>query len=166
MTPARSAIPRVLQSRNVDLYEELRRVVEALNSGGVRYALVGGLAVSIYASPRATEDIDLLVAGDDLDTAISTLQAQGFRVAGSPLDVARGRIRIHRLLKCEGPDLVPIDLLVPGDIEIGRLLDERNVIAWEGRRTPVVSVAGLRALKKLRGSAQDRADLEALGPET
>jgi len=29
----------------------------------------------------------------------------------------------------------------------------------------VVGFEGLRALKRLRGSAQDQADLEALGPE-
>ena len=57
----------------MDLYEEFRRIVEALNGRRVRYALVGGLAVAIYAGPRATEDVDLLVAVDDLESTIATL---------------------------------------------------------------------------------------------
>jgi hypothetical protein len=39
-------------------------------------------------------------------------------------------------------------------------------IAWEGERLSIMSLAGLRILKWLRGFAQDVADLEALGPES
>ena len=52
----------MLHSTSVlDLYAELRRIVAALDAAGVPYALAGGLAVSIYTTPRATEDIDLLM---------------------------------------------------------------------------------------------------------
>lgn len=155
----------MLQSRRMDLYEELHRIVAALNARGVRYALIGGLAVAIYAAPRATEDVDLLVAESDLETTIATLSQLGFVTTGAPIDIARGRVRIHRLLKFEGSNLVPVDLLVSGDSEIAGLLDERNIVDWEGQRTAVVTVQGLRTLQRLRGSAQDRADLDALGPE-
>jgi hypothetical protein len=150
----------------VDLYEELRRIVQGLNERQVRYAVVGGLAVSIYATPRATEDVDLLIASSDLDAAVGTLTAIGFRLAGQPMDVARGRLRIQRLIKTEGTDLVPVDLLLPMDRDLARLLDDVRVVDWRGESAAVVSVAGLRALKQLRGSTQDRADLEALGPDT
>lgn len=141
-------------------------MIGALNAGRVRYALAGGVAVSIYASPRATEDVDFLVAGDDLDTTVSLLSDLGFRVAGAPMDVAGGRLRIHRLLKFDGAALLPVDLLIPQDPALGRLVDERSVVDWEGEQVAIVTVDGLRTLKRLRGSAQDRADLEALGPET
>jgi hypothetical protein len=39
-----------------DLARELRDVAAALDRAGVAYALAGGLAVSIYAAPRATQD--------------------------------------------------------------------------------------------------------------
>ena len=149
----------------MDLYEELRRIVQGLNRREVRYAVVGGLAVSIYATPRATEDVDLLIASADLNAAVSTLTAIGFRLAGQPMDVARGRLRIQRLIKTEGTDLVPVDLLMPMDRDLARLLDDVSVVDWRGESASVVTVAGLRVLKQLRGSAQDRADLEALGPE-
>ena len=63
-------------------------------------------------------------------------------------------------------DLVPVDLLVPNDATLAALLTDRNTITWEDERLSIVSLAGLRTLKKLRGSAQDVADLEALGPES
>ncbi|MBI4254389.1 MAG: nucleotidyltransferase family protein, partial [Candidatus Rokubacteria bacterium] len=76
----------------LDLYTELRRIAEALDAGGIPYALAGGLAVSIYTTPRATEDIDLLIARGDLDRAVSALQPAGFRPAGRPMPVAGGRL--------------------------------------------------------------------------
>jgi hypothetical protein len=150
----------------MDLYAEFKRIVGALNTEGIRYALAGGLAVSVYAAPRATVDIDLLIAGEDADRAVRAVSALGFRVAGRPMEVARGRLRIQRLIKTEGADLVPLDLLIPVDAELVGLLDDRSVVDLHGELATVVSDRGLRILKRLRGSTQDRADLEAMGPES
>ena len=149
----------------LDLYAELRRVVEALDSAGIPYALAGGLAVAIYATPRATEDIDLLLAREHLGLAIARLERLGFRPAGVPMRVAGGRLDIQRLIKIEGSDLLPVDLMLPSDPELDGILSDRRGIEWEGQPIWVVSATGLRRLKRLRGSAQDVADLEALGPE-
>lgn len=130
------------------------------------YALCGGLAVSIYAAPRATQDIDLLVAREDLDRAVNALRAIGFEPAGRPMPVAGGRLEIQRLIKIAGADILPVDLLLPGDPDLARLLADRVSVPWEGRRLGIVTLEALRVLKRLRGSAQDRADLEALGGES
>ena len=150
----------------LDLHAELRGIVKALNAAEIPYALVGGLAVSIYAVPRATEDVDLLLARENWARTVERLQALGFRRAGEPMSVAAGRLDIQPLIKIEGTDLVPVDLLVPNDPALAALLADRNAIAWEEERLSIVSLAGLRILKQLRGSAQDVADLEALGPES
>jgi hypothetical protein len=55
---------------------------------------------------------------------------------------------------------------VPNDPALAALLADRSSIAWEDEHLSIVSLAGLRILKRLRGSAQDLADLEALGPES
>jgi hypothetical protein len=44
----------------LDLARELCGIVAALDGAGATYALAGGLAVSIYPTPRATQDIDFL----------------------------------------------------------------------------------------------------------
>jgi hypothetical protein len=72
------------------LITELRRIVEAFDAAGVVYALAGGLAVSIYAAPRATQAIDILTAVSDLDRVITPLGRAGFRTAGRPMTVAGG----------------------------------------------------------------------------
>jgi hypothetical protein len=149
----------------LDLYAELRRVVEAFDAASVSYALAGGLAVSIYTTPRATQDIDVLVAREALDGAIRALEAIAFRRAGPAMQVAGGRLHIQRLIKIEGTDVLPVDLLVPNDRGLTALLADRTSMPLEGSEIWVVGLTALRALKRLRGSALDRADLEALGPE-
>ena len=140
--------------------------MEALDAAGIAYALVGGLAVSIYATPRATEDVDILITRGDLSRAVERLASLNFKRAGAPMSVAGGRLEIQRLIKIEGTDLVPLDLLVPNDAGLASILTDRQSIEWQENRLSIVSLAGLRALKRLRGSSQDRADLEALGPES
>jgi hypothetical protein len=149
----------------LDLHAEMRGIVMALDTAGIAYALVGGLAVSIYAAPRATEDVDLLLGREQLRPAVESLTSLGFRRVGAPMSVAGGRIEIQRLIKIDGSDLVPVDLLIPNDPALAAILAGRESVLWEGGRLSIVSIAGLRTLKRLRGSAQDLADLEALGPE-
>jgi len=58
----------------LDLQAELRGIVQALDAAGIAYALVGGLAVSIYATPRATEDVDILPSSDWRRSALGGLE--------------------------------------------------------------------------------------------
>lgn len=149
----------------LDLYVELHRIAEALDAAGVAYALAGGLAVSIYTTPRATEDIDLLIRRQDLDRAVRAVEPLGFRLGGQPMHVAEGRMVIQRLLKVEGADLLPLDLLMPVDAALAVLLADRQRQVVEGWPLEIVGIRALRTLKRLRNSALDRADLEALGPD-
>jgi hypothetical protein len=150
----------------LDLTQELQAIAAALDGAGIAYALAGGLAVSIYSTPRATQDIDLLVAVVDVNRAAAVLGPLGFRVAGRAMRVAGGRMDIQRLLKIDGTDLLPLDLLLPVDAALAEILAARTEVTWEGTRLWIVNLPGLRTLKRLRDSTQDRADLEALGPDS
>ena len=52
----------------LDLFDELKTLIAALEAEPVDYAVCGGLAMAIHALPRATIDIDLLIRSDDLPT--------------------------------------------------------------------------------------------------
>ena len=52
----------------MDLLEELKKLTQKLDQSGIDYALCGGLALAIYAKPRATLDIDMMVQQDDFST--------------------------------------------------------------------------------------------------
>ncbi len=64
--------------------DRLRRVVEALNSAGIPYAIVGGNAVQHWVSQvdesvvRNTRDVDVVLNREDLPRAIAVLQTKGF----------------------------------------------------------------------------------------
>lgn len=148
-----------------DLFEEFRSVVHALGSAGIPYAICGGIAMSIHATPRATIDIDLLAPPDAIARIVDALSPLGFvRRERIPTRLAAGAVVMHRLTKIVpgDPDVLVLDVIEvrPGATEAAWLT--RTHAGWEGQPVTVVSRAGLIGLKRLRGSVQDAADIAAL----
>ena len=56
----------------------LTLVSRAFKKSRVRYAVIGGVAVSLRSTARATQDLDFLVHGDDLANADARLRALGY----------------------------------------------------------------------------------------
>lgn len=148
----------------LDLYEEFRLVVTELERAKIEYALCGGLAVSIYAEPRATVDLDFMVMGEDLNKLRSIVQPLGFNIPHPPMDLSGGKVVIHRLTKVEsdGGDHVILDLIIADREPLKRIFESRQQMKWEAVPLWVVSREGLIELKRLRGSTQDLADIEKL----
>src|SRR5919201_3361163 len=67
-----------------DLFAEQRvaatvaAAASALDEADLAYALMGGLASSVYGRPRATDDIDLLVKPTEAKRALEVLGEAGF----------------------------------------------------------------------------------------
>lgn len=61
------------------LGKQIAQIVSALNDTGVRFALIGGLALAPHKVIRATQDVDLLVDADDADTIDRTVTTIGYR---------------------------------------------------------------------------------------
>lgn len=61
------------------LGKQLAQVVSALNRDGIRFALIGGLALASHKVIRATQDIDLLIEADDADRVDRLAVAVGYR---------------------------------------------------------------------------------------
>ena len=55
---------------NMDLLNELKKISLKLDQAGIDYALCGGLAIAIYAKPRATLDIDMMILPDFLSPSL------------------------------------------------------------------------------------------------
>jgi len=51
----------------MDLLTELTDLIKVLDENEIDYALCGGLALAVYAKPRATLDIDIMVMPDSVD---------------------------------------------------------------------------------------------------
>jgi hypothetical protein len=147
----------------LDLIEELRGLVDALDRAGVEFAVCGGLAVAIHVRPRATLDVDLLVPREALAGAREVAGTRGYAIEAGPMIVSGGAVEIHRLSKPDPDtgDLLSLDLLIVTPA-LRSAWETRERVTWEYGSVPVVSRAGLVAMKRLRGSGQDLDDIRAL----
>ncbi len=61
------------------LLPDFRDLLASFGDAGVEYALVGGYAVAFHARPRATKDVDIVLAGDppNLECAVRALSSFG-----------------------------------------------------------------------------------------
>ncbi len=77
-----------------DLQAELDAVTAALDASQIEYAICGALALAVHGHPRATKDIDVLVAPSRTwrDRRVSVVSRAGLttmkRLAGRPQDLA------------------------------------------------------------------------------
>ena len=147
----------------MDLYQEMKTVIAALEADGIPYALCGGLAMAVHRFPRATMDIDLMIEETALERAKQIAQRLGFAIDAGLMVFAKGAVKIHRLTKIdpEFADALPLDLLLVTP-ELRAIWNSRDTVAWEGGTLSVVSRVGLIKLKKLRHSGQDQDDIKHL----
>ena len=98
----------------LDLFEEFSSLVVTLNQAEIRYALCGGMAMAVHGVPRATEDIDLLIHGDELEETLSVVRDVGYSIRSESMKFARGIIRIERVAKVDSEtgDMLVLDLLL------------------------------------------------------
>lgn len=146
-----------------NLYDEFRRVIVGLDEHNIEYALCGGMAMAIYDRPRTTVDIDLVILSESLNEVMSLAAGLGYSIRGLDMTFAQGAVEIRRISKInkETGHVLSLDLLLVTP-EIRQVWDSRVKAAWEGRSLWVVSRDGLIALKRMRGSLQDHADISAL----
>jgi hypothetical protein len=147
----------------LDIYEELRRLVELLEAERIDYALCGGLAMAVHGQPRATIDIDLLILSESSERLIAAAATLDYLIRGMDMSFAKGVIEIRRVSKIdpESGDLLSLDLLLVTP-PILPVWESRIEASWEGGQLKVVSPDGLIALKRLRGSGQDLDDIQKL----
>ena len=149
-----------------DLYDELSALIFRFERDNVPYALCGGMAMAVHGCVRATEDIDLLVPPEGLERALTAARAAGFDIGSPPATFAGGAVIMHRVSKAEpgAGDLLVLDLLVVTPATAA-IWDSRIRADWEHGTLTVLSSDGLIALKSLRNSLQDRADIARLRGE-
>jgi hypothetical protein len=147
----------------MDILDELKKLIVKLNQEKIEYALCGGLAMAIYALPRATLDIDILIEASSLEAARRAVHDLGFTLEAAPMEFHGGKILIRRVSKIEpgtGETLM-LDLLIVTP-EVTSAWDSRTKVEWEHGDISAVSPEGLILLKTFRRSGQDQDDIDYL----
>ncbi len=147
----------------MDLLVELARIVKAFDENKIDYALCGGLALAVYAKPRATLDIDIMVQADFIGKIKKKAEELGFTVHAAPMKLKGGTVQIHRMTKFDDElgEHLSLDLLVVTP-ETKLSWDSRITVEWEEGTLKVLSPKGLIQLKSLRNSGQDKDDIKYL----
>jgi predicted nucleotidyltransferase len=135
-----------------------------LNEAGIRYVIVGGLAVIRHGAVRATKDVDAAVAMDAENLARLDALLQRWAATnpdGSPLRtrlLAPGSVLALRTRHC----LVDIlsEQLLPGPFD--DVLGRADIKRIDGVEAPICSLADLVAMKRATGRGSDELDLERL----
>jgi hypothetical protein len=146
------------------MHSDFKELLSTLNAHRVKYLVVGAYAVSIYAQPRATKDLDILVKADaENGNAVFAALAQ----FGAPLDgLTSADFAEPGPFFRMGREPVGVDLLtaIPG-VEFDAAWQRRveDVVDEAGNlRASFISREDLIAAKLASGRPQDLADVDAM----
>jgi len=144
----------------VSLGRFLTTVVGLLDEAGVPYMLTGSLAAAYYASPRATQDVDVVIEVDDpsLERLVEGMLLEGYYVdVGAAREALRSRGQFNAIDPESG---WKVDLIVRknrpfSEVEFRR----RRSVELFGVEVSLTSLEDL-AIAKLEWSKLDDSELQ------
>lgn len=153
----------------------IEQVLTALNAAGVRYLVVGGVAVVLHGHLRTTADLDLVVSLDPANArrAVEAVGALGYRPR-APVPAVRFADAAERAawisekgltvfsLWSERTPTLELDLFVREPFDFEQAWARRVTVPLDTTTATVVSLEDLLALKREAKRPQDLADVEAL----
>lgn len=157
-------------------YDSVSTIFRNLNNAGVKYLVVGGLAVVAHGYLRFTADIDLMVELDPTNAAnaIRVFKAMGYTPrAPVPIEDFSDPQKRHIWTKEKGMKVLSLFSPDRPDTEIDLFVDEplnfhqaiANAVLFEladDIALPVCSLADLIKLKRIAGRPQDLLDIQKL----
>jgi len=151
----------------VSLAAFLGKVVEILDEAGVPYMLTGSLASAYYAVPRATQDLDVVIAAEELgiERVVQGLLSAGCYVdRDGAVEAWRTRGQFNAIDPESG---WKVDLIVRRDRTYSRIeFERRERASLLGVEVPVASLEDVLIAKlewgRLGGSALQRRDVVQL----
>jgi predicted nucleotidyltransferase len=145
----------------MDLPPDFNDLLVAFASERVECLIVGGYAVAFHARPRATKDLDILLAGDaaNLDRA-----ARALELFGAPATVVTA---VRSLKPTEiaylGQPPLRIDLLREIDgVDTPGVFARAQAASWGGVAVKIIALDDLIANKRAAGRPQDLIDADLL----
>ena len=141
---------------------EFQQIIAALAAAGLRFVIVGGVAMRLQGSAHITDDIDFVVARDpaNLEALIKALAPYHPSLRGAPpglpffWDVRTLKNIMNITLTT---DLGSVDLLgEPAGVEsFHQLWDDATTLDLDGLPVRVASIPALIAMKRAAGRRKD-----------
>jgi len=143
----------------IDVLGGTKRLTAALEQGGYAYVIGGALALSYWALPRATVDIDITI---DVEPINLPELLRVLREAGCEVDEERAIRAAERGDFCARIDGVRIDVFLVGSDLVDEALQRRVRVPFAGSHVWIMSAEDVLLLKTLFGRTKDFADMERL----
>jgi hypothetical protein len=138
-----------------------KELLSIFNDGKVKYLVIGGYAVIMYAEPRYTKDIDLWVEAnaENARAVFGALRLFGAPLAGMTEDDFANEGIFYQM----GSPPVRVDILmsIPG-LTFDEAWQQRNIVDFEGVAVPFISRQHLIISKRAFGRPQDLIDADLL----
>jgi hypothetical protein len=143
------------------MISDFKEILKIFNANQVRYLIIGGYAVSEYAEPRYTKDLDIWIDASDENSErvfsslkefgapLSQLTSSDFSQEGNFYQMGRPPIRIDILMSIEG-------------LLFNQAWKNRNTVLFFDEQINLISLDDLIIAKKSAGRPQDLIDLENL----
>ena len=154
---------------------DFQTIFKELNSFGIDYLVVGGLAVNFHGVPRMTYDIDLMILlePENILKLVTKLTQWGYKpkIPVDPRDLADETKRSSWILEkgmkalnfySETLPIGEIDILIDTPIPYEELKGRAIKVELQDEKIPTISIHDLIELKLRAGRKQDLADVEHL----
>lgn len=158
-----------------DVVNPYRELFQAMNDAGIRYLVVGGVAVNLHGYSRFTGDLDVLVALDhtNLDRLGRLMEERGF-TQRLPIDVRllSDRKQVQQWITDKGLTAYTfinakmpqfsLDVLAGASLDFDTFEQRKAVITAEDLPIPVISIDDLIGMKRKANRQKDIEDIAAL----
>ena len=139
-------------------------IFKRFNDEGIRYLVVGGLAMNLLGVPRATYDIDILIdlEDDNIQALMKLMKEWGFKPK-VPVDVmdfadrskrdewiAKKNMKAFNLVNAKWA-LSEIDIIIDAPIAYVEARKRARKMSVHGVAIPVISIDDLIKMKKAAG---------------
>lgn len=150
-------------------------IFKRFNEEGIRYLVVGGLAMNLLGVPRVTYDIDVLIdlENDNIRALMSLMKEWGFKPK-APVNVmdfadrskreewiATKHMKAFNLVNAKWA-LSEIDIIIDAPVGYSEARKRARKITVQGISIPVISIDDLITMKKAAGRELDKADIQYL----
>lgn len=142
----------------MQLPQDFREFIELMISTNVRFVMIGGYAYNLYRNPRATGDIDFLVAISDVNEQSLRKSLTDFGFGDSLPDESASLLVLGKILMLGRPPL-RIDILTKIDgVSFEEVESTCLYIELDGLPVPVISPQMLLKNKESTGRPKDSVD--------
>jgi len=154
---------------------EIEHLLTELSDAGIRYVVVGGVAVVLHGYLRATADLDLIIGLEppNIDRALGVFERLGFkprapvslRAFGDAEErkrwIAEKNLQVFSLWHSDMPGF-EVDIFVESPMPFEELHARAGSARIGASNVPVASIEDLITMKQAAGRSRDREDIDAL----